>query len=137
VDPVLWRAVSRVRSPFAAVESDGAGRTLYRMWVAAYGFESGIAESFGTVDQVRANYSIGYLVSTDGLSFTPYSFNPGFDRVAPNSFVNHESEMCPAVLFFKEKTLLFYGVSNADAETWDNLGWAVNPPRHDAPDTLQ
>ncbi len=136
VDPVLWRAVSRVRSPFVLVEGDGRGGTLYRMWVSAYGFESGIAESFGTVDQVRANYSIGYLVSTDGLSFTPFAFNPVFDRVAPNSFVNHESELCPAVLPMKEKTFLFYGISNADANTWDNLGWAVNPPRHDYPDSL-
>lgn len=137
VDPVLWRAVSRVRSPFVTVEGNGVGQPLYRMWVAAYGFESGIAESFGTVDQVRANYSIGYLVSTDGITFIPYSFNPVFDRVAPNSFVNHESEMCPAVLSLQGKTVLLYGISNADAQTWDNLGWAINPPRHDAPDTLQ
>ncbi len=107
------------------------------MWVSAYGFESGIAESFGTIDQVRANLSIGYLVSRDGESFQKFAFNPVFDRVAPNSFVNHESETSPAIVRRSKKTFLFYGIANADSTTWNNLGWAVNPPRHDYPSSLQ
>ncbi len=135
-DPILWRAVSRVHSPFVLAEPDGAGNMLVKLWVSAFGFESGIAESFGTIDQVRANLSIGYLVSTDGFSFVRYPFNPVFDRVAPNSFVNHESEATPAILRHRGKTFLYYGISDADVTVWRNLGWAVNPPRHDYPSHL-
>jgi len=136
IDPVLWRAVSRVHSPFVLVEGDGAGGTLFKLWVSAYGFESGIAESFGTIDQVRANLSIGYLVSRDGENFERFAFNPVFDRVAPNSFVNHESEASPAIVRRGQRTFLFHGIADADSTTWNNLGWAVNPPRHDYPTHL-
>jgi hypothetical protein len=135
-DGILWRGVSKVFSPFVTLEKQSDGRYVYKMMVSAYGFESAEASSFGTTDQVRANFSIGYLASYDGELFQPFPFNPIFDRIAPNSFVNHESELSPAILNLKNKTLLFYGISDADLESWDNLGWAENPPRHSFPDSL-
>jgi hypothetical protein len=136
IDPMLWRKVTRVLSPFVIVEKDSEGTPVFRMWVSAKGYESAEASSFGTVSQVRANLSIGYLASYDGIGFSPYPFNPIFDRIAPNSFVNHESELSPAILIYNNKYFLFYGIADADETEYNNLGFAVNPPRHSYPDSL-
>ena len=37
-DPVLWRNVTKVRSPFVVMENDG-DTTIFKMWVSAKGFE--------------------------------------------------------------------------------------------------
>ncbi|MBU1238560.1 hypothetical protein KKF84_20100, partial [Myxococcota bacterium] len=132
-DGILWRGVSKVRSPFVTIARESDGTHTYKMLVSAYGYESAQASSFGTTDQVRANHSIGYLASKDGVTFYPYPFNPIFDRIVPNSFVNHDSEFAPAVLDLGERTVLFYGIADADGQEWSNLGWAINPPRHSFP----
>ena len=106
------------------------------MMVSAYGYESAEASSFGTTDQVRANLSIGYLASTDGVTFVPFPFNPIFDRIVPNSFVNHDSELSPATMKLGGRTVLFYGISDADQTEWSNLGWAINPARHSFPSSF-
>ncbi len=136
-DGILWRGVSRVHSPHVTLERDRDGEWIYKMLVSAHGYESAEASSFGTTDQVRANLSIGYLASRDGVHFSPFPFNPVFDRIVPNSFVNHASELSPATLDLGGKTLLFYGIADVDEMVWSNLGYAVNPPRHNFPDTLR
>ncbi|MDA3863979.1 MAG: hypothetical protein PF689_08965 [Deltaproteobacteria bacterium] len=135
-DELLWRKVSDLHSPFVKLEIDDNGNPVFKMWVSAKGFESAEASSFGTTNQVSANFSVGFLAGTDGISFEPFPFNPIFDTIAPNSFVNHQSELCPSILDLGDKSILFYGKSNADYTNWDNLGWAQNPPSHSFPDSL-
>ncbi|MBU1221533.1 hypothetical protein KKF34_07870 [Myxococcota bacterium] len=135
-DGILWRGLSRVRSPFLIVDYDDDGEPVFRLWVAAKGYESSEASSFGTTDQVRANYSVGYMVSRDGYQFVPYPFNPVYDTIAPNSFVNHLSELSPAVLDIGSTYLMFYAMSDADLTEYSNLGYAKNPPRHSFPSEL-
>ncbi|MBN2724193.1 MAG: hypothetical protein JXR95_09000 [Deltaproteobacteria bacterium] len=135
-DGILWRGLSRVRSAFVMVDEDDNGDPLFLMWVAAKGYESSEASSFGTVDQVRANYSVGFLASRDGYQFTPYPFNPVFDTIEPNSFVNHLSEISPSVIKTGSGYFLYYGGSDADLTEYSNISWARNPPTHSFPDTL-
>ena len=125
---LLWRNVTRVRSPYLLLDRDFDGEPLYRLYFSARGFESPQASSFGTVDQIPSNYSIGYAASLDGLAFEVYPYNPIFDRIYPNTFVNHASELAPAVLRVGEETLLFYATADRDLGAGENLRVAVNPP---------
>lgn len=125
---LLWRNVTRVRSPFVILDEDFEGAPLFRLYFSARGFESPEASSFGTVEQIPSNYSVGYAASRDGLAFEAYPYNPVFDRIYPNTFVNHGSEVAPAVLRMGDQTLLFYAAANRDLGEWENLRVAVNPP---------
>ncbi|MCD6497971.1 MAG: hypothetical protein J7M25_06655 [Deltaproteobacteria bacterium] len=124
----LWRAVSRVGAPFVMQDVDYLGDPYFRLWFSAYGFESPTASSFGTVAQIPANFSIGYAGSVDGVSWEVWPFNPVFDRIAPNSFLNHESEFDPWVVRVAGRTYMYYCGSDRDETLWDNLAVAVNPP---------
>jgi hypothetical protein len=125
---LLWRNVTRLRSPCVVLDEDFEGRPLFRLYFSARGFESPQASSFGTVDQIPSNYSIGYAASSDGLDFEAYPYNPIFDRIYPNTFVNHASELAPAVLRRGDETLLFYSAADRELGSWENLRIAVNPP---------
>jgi hypothetical protein len=125
---LLWRNVTRVRSPFVLLDRDFEGTPLFRLYFSARGYESPQASSFGTVEQIPSNYSIGYAASADGLTFEPYPYNPIYDRIYPNTFVNHASELSPAVLRVGQETLLYYAAANRHLGEWENLRVAVNPP---------
>ncbi len=125
---ILWRNVTRVRSPYVLLGKDYAGNPVYRLYFSARGYESPEASSFGTIEQIPSNYSIGYAASLDGEVFEVYSFNPVFDRILPNTFVNHASELAPAVAPQPDRYLLFYASANRDLGEWENLRLAVNPP---------
>lgn len=125
---LLWRNVTRVRSPVARVVEDGLGIPRFELLFSARGFESPEASSFGTVEQIPSNYSIGYAASADGETFEVYPFNPVFDRVVPNTFVNHSSELAPALVVYDGRTLLFFAGADRDLGAWENLRLAVNPP---------
>jgi hypothetical protein len=125
---ILWREVRRVRTPFVMLEEDFEGHPYFRMWFSAWGFESPTATSFGTVEQIPGNYSIGYAASENGTTWEIWPFNPVFDRIKPNTFVNHTSELDPMVLRWRGKYYLFYSGAERDGQSWENMGVAVNPP---------
>ncbi len=127
--PPLWRGIDQVGMPYVSVDEDALGRTFYRMWFAARGFESGTASSFGSEpEQIPANTSIGYAGSPDGLAWEVWPYNPVFDRIEPNTFVNHASEFYPRVVGTGDRFLLFFCGSDRDETSWENVGVAVNPP---------
>jgi hypothetical protein len=125
---VLWRGLTRIRSPYVTLDQDFEGNPLYRLWFSARGFESSEGSSFGSVEQIPANYSIGYAASRDGATFEVFPFNPVFDRIYPNTFVNHASELTPAVLDRGDHYLLFYSSADRSGGSWENIRVAVNPP---------
>ena len=125
---LLWRAVSRVRSPYVVIGEDYLGEPIYRLYFSARGFESPEATSFGSVGQIPSNYSIGYAASRDGVAFELYPYNPVFDRIYPNSFVDHGSELSPAVVYTGERYLLFFTAADRSLGDWENIRMAVNPP---------
>ncbi len=125
---LLWRNVTRVRAPTALLGHDFEGEPFYRLFFSARGYESPEATSFGSVGQIPSNYSIGYAASRDGVSFEVYPFNPVLDRIYPNTFVNHGSELTPAVVDLGDRYLLFYSAADRNLGDWENLRVAVNPP---------
>lgn len=125
---LLWRNVTRLRSPHAMLGEDFEGAPYYRLYFSARGYESPEAASFGTVGQIPSNYSIGYAASRDGLSFEVFPYNPVFDRIYPNSFVDHASELTPAVVDLGDRYLLFYTAADRNLGDWENFRVAVNPP---------
>lgn len=125
---ILWRNVTRVRSPYVILAEDYQGEPLYRLYYSARGYESPEASSFGTIEQIPSNYSIGYAASLDGEVFEVYPYNPILDRIFPNTFVNHASELAPAVFALPDRYLLFYAAADRDLGEWENLRVAVNPP---------
>ncbi len=125
---ILWRNVTRVRSPYVLLEEDFEGEPLYRLYFSARGFESPQASSFGSVAQIPSNYSIGYAASRDGEVFEVYPYNPVYDRILANTFVNHASELAPAVFAMPGRYLLYYAAANRDLGDWENFRIAVNPP---------
>ncbi len=125
---LLWRNVTRVRSPHVMLAADFDGVQYYRLYFSARGYESPEASSFGTVGQIPSNYSIGYAASRDGLYFEVYPYNPVFDRIYPNTFVNHGSELAPMVVDLGDRYLLFYAAADRNLGDWENFRVAVNPP---------
>ncbi len=124
--PILWRNVSSIRTPMAAIEKDTAGFWVFRMWFSAWGYESPLATSFGTVEQIPPNYSIGYAGSPNGIDWEIWPFNPVFDRIYPNTFVNHASELSPYVLNFNGDYFMYYCGADREGSSWENLGLAIN-----------
>ena len=124
----LWRERTLVRAPHVILGRDFDGQPFYRMWFGAFGEESGEGSSFGQVEQIPPNYSIGYAGSQDGLLWEVWPYSPVFDRVVPNTFLNHASELGPFVFLWDGKYVLFYEGADRDETEWHNLGYAVNPP---------
>ncbi len=121
----MWRDVSVVKSPYAILAERGSQKVIY-LWYSAYGYESGRATALdGSVSQIAANYSIGMASSLDGYIFTHHPNNPVFDRVTPNTFVTHVSELGPAVLMMKDGSyLLLYTDSDIEGTVEYGLGVA-------------
>jgi hypothetical protein len=126
-DPTLWRDVDRIASPFAERRFDAGGHAVVRLWFAARGTESAAAFNFGAVQATPPNFSVGEAASSDGQSFVPYPFNPVFDRTT--EFINHPSELDPAVIRFVGEQLLYYRRAAADGSGSQNLAVAHNPAR--------
>ncbi len=124
-DPTLWRGVDRLASPFAQALVDGNNQPFVRLWFAARGQESAPALNFGQWQEVPANFSIGEAASPDGVSFTPYPFNPVFDRVL--NFVDHPSELEPAIAAVGDVQYLYYRRALADGTGDDGLAVARSP----------
>jgi hypothetical protein len=131
VDPVLWRAVERVGSPFVAIETSPLGEPTVRLWFDAFGTESGSAIVFGDRRAVPPNDSIGFASAPgdDPTAFVSWPFNPVFDRVV--TFLEHRAERAPAVVRVpgREQYFLYYEGFSADGTERDGLGVAVNPRR--------
>jgi hypothetical protein len=126
-DPVLWRDVDRIASPFAEEQLDADGSPFVRLWFAARGSESAASIQFDRVVPTPPNFSIGEAASTDGAAFVPYRFNPVFDRVT--DFLTHNAELDPAVVSWHDVELLFYRRASPDAARSDGLAVARNPAR--------
>jgi hypothetical protein len=122
--PVYWREVDRLASPFAESLRDPAGKPFVRLWFAGHGLESATSIQFGEAVPTPPNFSIGEAASYDGKRFVPYPFNPVFDRVS--DFLNHPSELEPAVIPYRGGWMLYYRRANADSSRSDNLAVAKN-----------
>jgi hypothetical protein len=124
-DPVLWRNLDRVASPFVEVVRSATGKNVVRLWFAAHGQESAASLQFGMAADTPANFSIGEATSENGGSFTPYPFEPVFDRVT--DFVTHQSELAPAVVDHGEARLLYYLRASRDGTIPGALAAARSP----------
>src|SRR5262249_488629 len=105
-DPVLWRGVDALASPFVQLAQAQDSTTSVRLWVSARGVESRDPLKFGQAQPTPPDWSIGEAASLDGAHFTPWPFNPVFDRVL--DFTNHPSELDPAVLDLGNEWRLYY-----------------------------
>lgn len=132
-DPVLWRDVQRVRSPYLIADDASVGPPAVRLWFSAFGTESAASEQFGELVPIPPNDSIGYAAAPlgDPAGFVTWPFNPVFDRVV--AFLDHRSELGPAVVRIpgQDAWLLYYGGARADGSEPEGLGVARNPPRAD------
>lgn len=124
-DPVLWRAIDRLASPYVQIVDDPTGRPFDRLWFAAHGQESAASVQFGKVIPTAANFSIGEAAAYPGSRLVPYPFNPVFDRVL--EFLTHPSELDPAVITYGNGWLLYYRRAAADGTKSDNLALAKSP----------
>jgi hypothetical protein len=124
-DPVLWRGVDRIASPFAQSLTGPDGEPFVRLWFAARGVDSADSLEFGESVPTPPDYSIGEAASTDGRSFVPYPFNPVFTRVL--DFLTHPSELDPAVIALGDTWLLYYRRAAADGSQSENLAAARSP----------
>ena len=124
-DPVLWRDVDRISSPFAQALLGVDGKPFVRLWFSAHGTESASSMQFGETLPTPPDFSIGEAAAGDGATFQPYPFNPVFDRVL--EFLTHPSELDPAVVPFHDQWLLFYRRAAADGTKSENLAVARSP----------
>jgi hypothetical protein len=127
--PMLWQGITNLRSPYAELVRDVHGHEQTRLWFSAFGQESGPSVQFGVPTPTPPDYSIGVATSTDGVAFTPYPYDPVFDRVS--DFLDHLSEMAPAVITLANRQLLYFTrgpamPSGAPADA-QNIGVATNP----------
>lgn len=131
IDPVLWRAVERVGSPYVLVEESSLGPATVRLWFDAFGTESGASIQFGEIVAIPPNDSLGYAAApaSDPGAFVSYPWNPILDRVV--AFLDHRAERSPAVVRLPgtESWLLYYGGWSADGTQAEGIGVARNPPR--------
>jgi hypothetical protein len=123
-DPVLWRGVDRIASPFAQALTAPDGQPFVRLWFSARGTESAGSLEFGKVVPTPPDWSIGEAAG-DGATFTPYPFNPVFTRVL--DFLTHPSELDPAVISVGDEWLLYYRRAAADGSKSENLAAARSP----------
>jgi hypothetical protein len=75
--------------------------------------------------QSPPDFSIGLAVSLDGVSFIPDAWNPVFDRTT--DFINHPSELDPAVIARADRWLLYYRRAKADGCAAETLAVAASP----------
>jgi len=123
-DPILWRGVDRIASPFAQALAGPDGKPFVRLWFSAHGTESADSLEFGKLVPTPPDWSVGEAAG-DGASFTPYPFNPVFTRVL--DFLTHPSELDPAVIALGDQWLLYYRRAAADGSKSENLAAARSP----------
>ena len=124
-DPILWRGVDELASPFAQALTDPSGQPFVRLWFSAHGTESAASQQFGKTLPTPPDFSIGEAASTGGAPFVPYPFDPVFDRVL--EFLTHPSELDPAVIALGDSWLLYYRRAAADGSQSENLAVARSP----------
>jgi hypothetical protein len=95
------------------------------LWFAAHGTESGPSSQYGTPMPTPPDFSIGVAVSSDGLRFFPDAYNPVFDRTT--DFINHPSELDPAVVELGDRWLLYYRRAKPDGSAAETLAVAQSP----------
>lgn len=129
-DAVLWRNVDQLGQPFVESQTDPDGKPFVRLWFAGDGVETGDAQKLGQVQPTPPDFSIGEASSYDGKSFTPYPFEPVFDRAV--NFLEHPSELEPAVIAFGGQRLLYYRRAGSALKS-EGLAVAhspVDPPKN-------
>jgi hypothetical protein len=124
-DDVLWRDVDALATPWAESLTDPDGQPYIRLWFGGHGVESGDATKLGEIQPTPADWSIGEASSYDGLGFTPYPFEPVFDRTL--NFLDHPSELEPAVISFGGQLLMYYRRAAADGSRSEGLAIAHSP----------
>ncbi len=127
-DPVMWRNVDRVGSPFALVATSPLGQPAVHVWFDAFGQESADSIQFGTPTPIPPNDSVGFastlMAQPDRL--IRYAENPVFDRV--QALLDHRAERAPAVLQIGDEAyLLYYVGASADGTQAEGIGVAKNP----------
>ncbi len=126
IDPVHWRDVQQVGSPFVLVENG-----FLLLWFDAFGSETRDVIKFGLPEVVPPNDSIGFASAPASapLALVSYPYNPIFDR--PVLFADHQAERAPAVARVpgSERWLLYYEGLSADGTRRQGIGVAGNPPR--------
>ena len=125
MDPILWRKLDHIASPFAEPARDPRGQPFLRIYFSARGQESGTAVQSGVPMEIPPNFSVGEAATTDGRTLIPWPFNPIFDRI--QVFVLHPAELEPAVIPLGSRRLLYYRAAAADESPPTNVGVAENP----------
>ncbi|MGZ3438957.1 MAG: hypothetical protein ACXVDD_05560 [Polyangia bacterium] len=120
-----WPDVDALASPFAQPYVDADGSPRLRLWFAAHGSESGPSSQFGVPTPSPPDYSIGLAVSADTATFVLDAYNPVFDRTT--DFINHPSELQPAVLSVGDRWLLYYVRAKPDGSAAETLAVATSP----------
>ncbi len=124
-DPTYWRSVDALGAIFVEHAQDGAGADLTRLWFSAHGQESESSMQFGAPVPTPPDFSVGLATSTDGNTFSLYPYNPIFDRTL--EFLDHPSELDPAVIEFQGRRLLYYRRAAPDGSGNENLAVAQSP----------
>jgi hypothetical protein len=132
-DPILWREVQTIGSPYILVDETELGEPTVRLWFDAFGEESASAVQFGEMVPTPPNDSIGYASAPAGepARMVVWPFNPIFDRVL--TFLEHRAERSPAVVRVPgtEAYFLYYEGSSTDGTEQDGLGVARTPAAPD------
>jgi hypothetical protein len=123
----LWPDVDALASPFAELytEPDAGAPLRVRLWFAAHGTESAPSMQFGSPVPSAPDYSIGLAVSLDAAQFTIDAYGPVFERTT--DFINHPSELDPAVVRLGERWLLYYRRAKPDGSAGETLAVATSP----------
>ncbi|MCU1280641.1 MAG: hypothetical protein JWM53_4187 [bacterium] len=121
----LWPDVDALASPFAEPYVDADGSARLRLWFAAHGSESAPSSQFGVPTPTPPDYSIGLAVSADGATLVPDAYDPVFDRTT--DFINHPSELEPALVSLGDHWLLYYVRAKPDGSGAETLAFAVSP----------
>jgi hypothetical protein len=125
----LWPDVDALASPFADPYVDADGSTRLRLWFAAHGTETGPSMQSGTPTPTPPDWSIGLAVSlasdNRSIEVTLDASNPVFDRTT--DFINHPSELDPAVVHLTDRWLLYYRRAKPDGTAAETLAVAVSP----------
>jgi len=121
-DPLFWRGVQRVTSPFA-VERDGA----MLLYVAARGAEGSDAQvAAGGVYPADVNDSIALLASRDLVAWDRFPTGPVLAR--RTNLRTYLGELEPAVMFLDEGAWLVYVGADASGVATTGLGLAISGP---------
>jgi hypothetical protein len=121
----LWPDVDTLASPFVQTYVDADGSPRLRLWFAAHGSESGPSSQFGVPTPSPPDYSIGLAVSGDSATFVADAYDPVFNRTT--DFINHPSELQPAVVSLADRWLLYYVRAKPDGSAAETLAVATSP----------